>query len=150
MLYGGYAFQHTGTILTRFQVRNHISLLQTIADCIREHSFYAVTCLENDGALCRFGNKLYQESVVFVLFSQSPVLEQVGGKHAGIVIADTFNGNDGNFYSQAVFYNLQQAVDAVDILRLYDSVGVAHVIIPVGKTYVRYRFDCIIFCRRKL
>ena len=78
------------------------------------------------------------------------MLEQVRGKHTGIVIADALHGNHGDFYPQAVFHGLQQAVDAPDILRMNDPVRITHMIIPVRETDIRDRLDRIVLCCSKL
>ena len=132
-----YPFQHTAAIIARFHVGDHVALLQAIADGIGQDTLNAIARLKHDGALRGLGHQLDQESVVSVLLSQSPMLEEVGSEHAGIVLADALHRHDGNLNTQAILQQVERLVDACLVLWLDQIVGVAHMVEAIAETHVR-------------
>ena len=128
-----YALQHALAVVPLAHGGDHVALLQAVADGVGQDALDAIARFEHDGALLRLGDELNQQSVVASLLAQPPMLEEVGGKLAGVVVANALDGHHRHLYAEAVFQQVEPLVDACHVGLAQDAVGVAHVVRPVAE-----------------
>ena len=84
--YGTYACHHTRIPVAVFQVRNHVSCLNTFADGIGQVSFQTVSGIKLDAALV--GYQQDNQSVIFALLAHTPFVEQSVREVKTVLVAD--------------------------------------------------------------
>ena len=133
--YGPYAGHHTRIPVAVFQIRNHVSGLNTFANGIGQVSFQSISGIELDATLV--GYQQDNQAVILVFFTHTPFVEQLMRKLKTVFIADRrYDGHYG-FNAGLLFQCIKHPVYFAACRSGEDAGRVADIACLVLKVYFR-------------